>query len=96
MADRTNNCTVSEFQRNASQYLRRLRRSRKPQVLTINGKPEFIVQDAASYQRLLEAADLSDAVKTLRGRISSPTDTDVPAAKVLQRVREVLRLKASR
>jgi hypothetical protein len=35
----------------------RLKLSGRPEVLTINGKAELVVQDAAAYQRLLEAVE---------------------------------------
>jgi len=34
-----------------------MRESGHPVVLTINGKAEIVVQDAASYQRLLDELD---------------------------------------
>jgi hypothetical protein len=35
-------------------------------ILTINGKAELVVQDAASYQRLLELAERIETVETIR------------------------------
>jgi len=31
-----------------------MKKSRRPVVLTVNGKAELVVQNAASYQKLLE------------------------------------------
>jgi PHD/YefM family antitoxin component YafN of YafNO toxin-antitoxin module len=41
-----------------------MKESRRPVVLTVNGKAEIIVQDAAAYQALLEAVE---RVETLEG-----------------------------
>jgi hypothetical protein len=46
--------SLTDFHRNTKAHLKRLKVSGRPEVLTINGKAEFVVQDAAAYQRLLE------------------------------------------
>ena len=46
--------SLSAFKRNSLRFLRRLRESGAPLVLTINGKAEFVLQDVESYQRLRE------------------------------------------
>ena len=54
--------SVSDFQRNPKAILAKLKETRNPAVLTVNGRAELVVQDAASYQELLDlvaaAADL--------------------------------------
>jgi hypothetical protein len=41
-------------------------KSGRPQVLTVNGKAELIVQEARSYQALLDALDHAEAVAGIR------------------------------
>jgi PHD/YefM family antitoxin component YafN of YafNO toxin-antitoxin module len=48
--------SLSTFKRNSLQFLKRLRVHGTPLVLTINGKPELIVQDVKAYQQLCELA----------------------------------------
>jgi PHD/YefM family antitoxin component YafN of YafNO toxin-antitoxin module len=48
--------SLTDFQRNAKKYVRRLRRSRRPEVLTVNGKAALVILDAATYQRTMTAA----------------------------------------
>ena len=45
--------SLSDFKRNSREFLERMRQTGNPVVLTINGKAEVVVQDAASYQKLL-------------------------------------------
>jgi predicted transcriptional regulator len=45
--------------------LSRLRQSGDPVVLTVDGKPEFIVQDADAYRDLVERADQADRTETI-------------------------------
>ena len=45
--------SLSDFKRNSREFLERMRETGNPVVLTINGRAEVVVQDAASYQKLL-------------------------------------------
>jgi prevent-host-death family protein len=65
--------SLSDFKRQTSKFLDRLKRTGEPVILTINGKAELIVQDAASYQRLLESAEQVESLQFLR---SSLEDVD--------------------
>jgi prevent-host-death family protein len=58
--------SLSDFKRNTSELLERMEESGEPIVLTVNGKAKLVVQDAASYQKLREAIDYSEAVKGIR------------------------------
>jgi len=49
--------SLTDFLRNTKAHLKRLKLSGRAEVLTINGKAEFVVQDAVAYQRLLQATD---------------------------------------
>ncbi len=46
--------SLSEFQRNARASIRRLSRTGRPEVLTLNGKASIVVQDASAYQKLVD------------------------------------------
>ena len=63
--------SLSHFQRNAKSFLRRLKATRQPAVLTVNGRAELIVQDAASYQELLERLDRLEAIEGIRAGLKS-------------------------
>jgi prevent-host-death family protein len=54
--------SLSDFKRNTSEFLERMRGTGHPLVLTINGKAELVVQDAAAYQKLLERVDEMEAL----------------------------------
>lgn len=43
-----------------------MRESGRPVALTINGKTEVVVQDAASYQRLLDQLDELQALEGIK------------------------------
>ncbi|MBL8898769.1 MAG: type II toxin-antitoxin system Phd/YefM family antitoxin [Planctomycetes bacterium] len=46
--------TLTDFKRNADGLVERIVKSRRPHVLTVEGAPRFVVQDAAAYQELVE------------------------------------------
>jgi prevent-host-death family protein len=47
-------CSMTEFKRRTNAVVARLRETGRAVVLTTNGKADVVVQDAASYQRLLD------------------------------------------
>ena len=92
MVDLTNIRSLSDFQRNAREHIRRLRKTGKPEVLTVNGQAEIVIQSAEAYQKLLDALDLADSVRTLRERLTAAVQGEdgVPAELVLKSVRKKL------
>ena len=57
---------LTTFRNNSVEMMRQLKRTRRPIVLTINGKAEAVVQDAAAYQCLLDLAALASEDEALR------------------------------
>ena len=49
--------SLSTFKRNTNELISQLKETGNPIVLTINGKAELVVQDAASYQKLLDSIE---------------------------------------
>jgi len=58
--------SLTNFRRKSAQFLKQLKKSKRPVVLTINGKAEAIVQDAEAYQRLLDIAARADVYEAIR------------------------------
>jgi PHD/YefM family antitoxin component YafN of YafNO toxin-antitoxin module len=63
--------SLTHFQRNTKEHLERLKTTGRPEILTVNGKAELVVQDAASYQKLLEALDRVEALEGIRRGLAS-------------------------
>ncbi len=47
--------SLTDFQRHTKAYLKRLKATGRPTVLTVNGKAELIIQDAAAFEETLDA-----------------------------------------
>ncbi len=58
--------SLTDFQRNAKNHLARMKKNRRPLILTVNGKAEAVVQDAESYQKLLDAVERAETIEAIR------------------------------
>jgi PHD/YefM family antitoxin component YafN of YafNO toxin-antitoxin module len=70
MIEASNIHSLTEFQRNARDHIQRLKRTGKPEVLTINGEAEVVVQSAESYQQLAQDAELVRSLRVIRKSLS--------------------------
>ena len=58
--------SLTTFRRRPGAFLKQLKESKRPVVLTVKGKAAAIVQDAGAYQRLLDIAAQADAREGIR------------------------------
>jgi PHD/YefM family antitoxin component YafN of YafNO toxin-antitoxin module len=88
--------SLSNFKRNTPEFLRQLKETGHPVVLTINGKAELVVQDSASYQKLIELAERAERMEALQASIDDMRTGKVSAAAdVLAELRNILAEKQS-
>jgi len=77
--------SLTDFQRNAREHVERLKQTGKPQVLTVNGQAELVVQSAQAYQQLLEDAEVTRSLKALRQSLQEANRGEgVPARQLLE------------
>lgn len=80
---------LTDFKRNTTELVRQMKESGKPIVLTINGRAELVVQDAGSYQRLLELVERLEAVAGIRkGLEESRRGEGQPIEEAIRDIRE--------
>lgn len=58
--------SLTEFQRNAKEHIDRMKQTGEPEVLTVNGQAEVVVQSTQSYQELLDDAELARSLRVIR------------------------------
>ena len=58
--------SLTTFRRRSGEFLKQLKKSKRPVVLTVQGKAAAIVQDAGAYQRLLDIAAQANASEGIR------------------------------
>jgi prevent-host-death family protein len=79
---------LTTFRNHSAAMLRQLKKTKRPVVLTVNGKAAAVVQDAAAYQRLLDIAARADAEDGIRqGREDVAKGRVSPARKALKSFR---------
>jgi PHD/YefM family antitoxin component YafN of YafNO toxin-antitoxin module len=62
-----------------------MKKTGQPVILTVNGKDELVVQDAETYQKLLEAKDRMETIEGIkRGLESMKRNAGKPAEKVFK------------
>jgi prevent-host-death family protein len=57
---------LTTFRNNSATFLQQLKKTKRPVVLTVNGKAAAVIQDAEAYQRLLDIAAQADAEEGIR------------------------------
>ena len=58
--------SLTTFRRRSGDFMKQLKKSKRPVVLTVKGKAAAVVQDAEAYQRLLDIAARTDAEEGIR------------------------------
>jgi prevent-host-death family protein len=58
--------SLTTFRRRSGDFMKQLKKSKRPVVLTVKGKAAAVVQDAQAYQRLLDIAARADVFEAVR------------------------------
>jgi len=79
---------MTTFRNHSAQFLRHLKKTKRPLVLTVNGKAAAVVQDAEAYQRLLDLAAEASAAEGIRqGLDDIASNRTRPAREALDQIR---------
>src|SRR5271169_6605341 len=57
---------LTDFKRRTSEFMNQMKKTHRPVVLTVNGKAELVVQDAAGYQQTLDRLARFEAVEAIQ------------------------------
>lgn len=57
---------LTDFKRDTAAYIRKLQKTGRAQVLTVNGRAEVVVQSAKAYQKVLEAMEREATLDSIR------------------------------
>lgn len=80
--------TLSEFKQNASKLIKQVQETKKPVILTVNGKPAAVIQDVDSFQRQSGEREYWETVRALRRSLESVQNGEklIPAEEVFERI----------
>jgi prevent-host-death family protein len=82
MLDITNDIqSLTTFRRRSGDFMKQLKKTKRPLVLTVKGKAAAIVQDAEAYQRLLDIAARADATEGIRQGLEDAKHGNVQLAR---------------
>jgi len=62
--------SLSDFKQNASKFVKQVQETKQPLVLTVNGKPAVVIQDAESYQEMAGVREYDETITALRKAFS--------------------------
>jgi len=80
--------SLTTFRRSSGQFLKQLKKTKRPVVLTVNGKAAAVVQDAEAYQRLLDIAARASANEGIRQGIDDvKSGRTLPAKEAFELIR---------
>jgi prevent-host-death family protein len=57
---------MTTFRNHSAELMRHLKDTRRPVILTVNGRAAAVVQDAEAYQQLLDLAAAASAAEGIR------------------------------
>lgn len=58
--------SLTTFRRSSGDFMKHLKKTKRPVILTVKGKAVAVVQDAEGYQRLLDIAARANAEEGIR------------------------------
>ena len=58
--------SLTNFQKNAKEFVGQLEQTGQPLVLTVNGKAKLVVQSSEAYQEMLDELDRARFVEAVR------------------------------
>ena len=80
--------SLTTFRRRSADFMKQLKKTKRPVVLTVKGRAEAVVQDAGAYQRLLDIAARADVDEAIRqGLEDVATGRTRPAHEVFEELR---------
>src|SRR5258708_751833 len=85
--------SLTDFKHKTPEFVEQLKETGDPIVLTINGKAALVVQDAESYQKLLDVAEEAKVLDGIRrGLDDMHAGRGRPAEKVFDEIRREFKL----
>ena len=80
--------SLTTFRRNSADFMKQIKKSKRPLILTVKGQAAAVVQDAEAYQRLLDIAARADVFEAIRQGLEDVTHGRTrPAREVFDEMR---------
>jgi len=73
--------SLSDFRANAALYVQTIKRTKRPMVITQNGRSSAVIMDVNEYESLLEKIELLQDVQIARQQLADGKGIDHDVAK---------------
>ena len=81
--------SLTDFKRRTVNFMRQIKNSHRPLVLTVNGRAQAVVQDPAAYQKLVDMAERYEAISAVQeGIVQAKREEGVSLEKFDKRMRK--------
>lgn len=87
MIDLTDIRSLTDFVRHSRERVGEIKRKKSPMILTVNGKAELVVQDAESYQAMMEKLEYAETLQAIgKGLEQADRGESRPATEVFAKL----------
>jgi len=62
--------SLTDFKRKTVDFVKQIKETHRPLVLTVNGRAEVVIQDPDSYQKLMDMAERFEAISAVQEGIT--------------------------
>ena len=85
---------LSDFNRKTSEHIKRIHETKKPEILTVNGKAAIVVVDPESYDKMAQNQELLQTLKNIAiANEQHESGQSKPAKQVFQELTDELKAK---
>jgi len=63
--------SLTAFKRDTNRLVKQIKETKEPMILTVNGKPSVVVQDAESYDELMRFKDRMEMIAAVKRGLES-------------------------
>ena len=54
--------SLTDFKKNTTDFIHSLKKTKRPSILTVNGKAELVIMDATVYQKIQEQLEFEETI----------------------------------
>lgn len=58
--------SLTAFKRDTNRIVKQIKKTKEPMILTVNGKPSVVVQDAGAYEELMKFKDRMETIAGIK------------------------------
>lgn len=85
---------VSDFNRKTSEHIKRVQETKRPEILTVNGKAAVVIVDPESYDKMAQNQELLQSLKNIAiANEQHENGQGKPAQQVFEELKSELKAK---